>query len=243
METQYDVEDVQETRLTKKHVRTLDTWKIHYAEWRGDHPIYLTDQCTVLMSRIRNMLNYSPEVHYKNRWLNDEIIVAYASIFENDWCRVIGATQFMSFARTGQLPRGWQTKCTNLARVNHILIPIHAGVHWLMADVQPLINQITIMDSYNVELMKCSSYLDRKTYEKYTEFLMVCGLLKKNWTLKQHWLKHGQRMSNKEDCGVFCAIYARNVMTNQNYEFNDTREVVKDIRLLIAQSIYLFQDI
>ena len=114
METQYDVEDVQETRLTKKHVRTLDTWRIHYEEWRGDCPIYITDQCTVLMSRIQNMLNYSPEVHYKDRWLNNELIVAYASIFENDWCRVIGATHFMSFARTGQLPKGWQTKCTNL---------------------------------------------------------------------------------------------------------------------------------
>ena len=30
METEYDVEDIQETRLTKKHVRTLDTWKVHY---------------------------------------------------------------------------------------------------------------------------------------------------------------------------------------------------------------------
>ena len=243
METEYDVEDVQETRLTRKHVRTLDTWKIHYEEWRGDQEVFKTDQCTVLMSRIRKMLNYTPGTYYKERWLNDETIFAYASIFENDWCKVIGATQFMSFARTGQLPKGWSAKCSNLAKASHILMPIHARAHWMMADIQPLSNQITIMDSYNVELMKGTSHLDRKTFEGYIRFLMVCGFLREKWTLKQDWLKHGQRLSNVEDCGVFCAIYARNVMTHQNYEFNDTKEVVKDIRLLIAQSIYLFQDI
>ena len=129
METQRDVEDVQETRLTKKNMRTLDTWNIHYKEWKGSRPVYLTDQCTVLMERIRSMLNYEPGVSYKERWLNDEIIVAYATIFENEWCKVIGSNQFMSFARTGQLPKGWQAKCTNLSRMNHVLMPIHANDH------------------------------------------------------------------------------------------------------------------
>ena len=104
METQNDVDDAQESRLTKKHVRTLDTWKVHYAEWSGDRPIYNTDRTTVLMCKIRDILNYSPNVPLKTRWLNDEIIVAYASIFESTRCKVIGANQFMSFARTGQLP-------------------------------------------------------------------------------------------------------------------------------------------
>ena len=244
METENDVEDVQQTRLTKKHVRTLDTWKVHFEEWKGDQEVFRSDQCTVMMSKIRNMLNYTPGTYFKDRWLNDETIFAYASIFENDWCKTIGTTEYMSFERTGQLPKRWAAKCSNLAKASHILMPINcARTHWMMADIQPQSNEITIMDSYNHELMKGESKLDRKTYERYITYFMVCGFLKGKPTLHQHKLKHGQRLTNIEDCGVFCAIYARNVMTQENYEFNDTKNVIMDIRLLIAQSIYLFQDI
>ena len=155
METENDVEDVQQTRLTKKHVRTLDTWKVHFEEWKGDQEVFRSDQCTVKMSKIRNMLNYTPGTYFKDRWLNDETIFAYASIFENDWCKTIGTTEYMSFERTGQLPKRWAAKCSNLAKASHILMPINcARTHWMMADIQPQSNEITIMDSYNHELMK-----------------------------------------------------------------------------------------
>ena len=89
--------------------------------------------------------------------------------------------------------------------------------------------------------MKGASKLKPPIFERYTDFLVCSGLLRNGWVLNQHMVKH--RQLNKEDCGVYCAIFARNVMTGENFDFHDTDSVSREIRELIAQSIYLCKDI
>ena len=106
MEIPRDVDDIPGTRLTRKNVRTLDTWRVHLQHWEPDRLITRSEQCEVRMKMLRSMLNYGRGTTPKDRWLNDEVIVAYASLFEQRWSKVLGAIHFQSFYRTGQFVLG-----------------------------------------------------------------------------------------------------------------------------------------
>ena len=61
-------------------------------------------------------------------------------------------------------------------------------------------------------------------------------------TYSQHFVEKTQQ--GQKDCGVYCAIYARNIMTGEKYEYDDYKETErKDTRRLICQSIYMNRDL
>ena len=138
MEHPQDVDDIPATKLTRKNIRTLDTWKVHLQQWECNRLITMDEHFKVRMKNFRSMLNYSAGTRPKDRWLNDIVIVGYASIFETRWNKVIGVIQYQSFARTGQIPEGWKRKCSEMLTLEHILMPRNCGEHWMMADIRPM---------------------------------------------------------------------------------------------------------
>ena len=77
---------------------------------------------------------------------------------------------------------------------------------------------------------------------KILEFLRMSDIVSGSCTVEQVLAKRKQ--TGREDCGVYCAIFARNVMCNEDFKYEDTNVNERiTIRKLIVQSIYMNQDL
>ena len=81
--------------------------------------------------------------------------------------------------------------------------------------------------------------LKKSDFEQLTNFFKLSGLLSETFKYQVH--KVANKQKGKEDCGIYCAIYARNIMTGEKHEYDE--QTWKETRRLICQSIYMNRDL
>ena len=148
----------------------------------------------------------------------------------------------MRYTGKGQMNRHWLNQSWLMGNHEHIIMPINCdNIHWMLADVEPKKITITVMDSYNADIMTKGSHLTKEIFNHHMTFLKLSGLLKSSYEYKQQKVKHRQR--GAEDCGVYCVIFVQNILTGEHHEHQDNRENSLATRHLIAQSIFANRDI
>ena len=130
------------------------------------------------------------------------------------------------------------TRGTNVLHNRLLLFPIHLGMHWCLASVNPAKQQISYYDS----LQGCNTACMRNL-QRYIEQISL-GTQYSDCKWDCSTCKDTPEQLNSSDCGVFVCALARCLAANQPFSFvqNDIPNIRKQIVLeLLLAKLYYFQ--
>ena len=153
-------------------------------------------------------------------WLNDEIINFYFNMLMERSPKEIYCfnTFFYSKLKDSghRMLKRW-TKKVDLFTFKLILIPIHLGMHWVLASIDMKNKEINYFDSMNGNNSECLKllliYLKDELHDKKKEALDT-----ENWKLTIR--KEIPQQMNGSDCGMFACKYADYLSRNKKFTFN-----------------------
>lgn len=153
-------------------------------------------------------------------WLNDEIINFYFNLLMNRNRKDIYCFNTFFYGRLKekghQAIKRW-TKKVDLFSFKLILIPIHLGMHWVLASISMVNKEINYYDSMNGNNQECLklllTYLKDELLDKKKETLDS-----ENWNTTI--VKGIPQQMNGSDCGMFTCKYADYLSRNKPFTFN-----------------------
>lgn len=161
-------------------------------------------------------------------WLSDEVVNSYLNILRSRSEENIGSTNtfFINKLERGEFDEALNWEGIRGEKINiydKFLIPIHAGMHWIIACCDFKNNELDLLDSFGNSYTRMTDLINT-----FLEFQGITPLP----------VKHPQvpRQYNGYDCGVFLLSNARCILLN-NGVFDYTQADIPNIRKRIKSEL------
>ena len=114
-------------------------------------------------------------------------------------------------------------------------MPLLCDDHWMIANIEPIANRMTIFDSLNKAIASADSKLTRDLYNKFVYFFLSYGLIRVGFTALRDGPAYTQ--TNDEDCGVYCCLYIKDQIPSSTFVMQNSKQAL-DVRRYICQTIF-----